>query len=162
MLCPNNLHISLPSLTLPSLPLSLPTLSYSLPSLSPSPCLCFSLNLSQLATWRRNVLNFYSWICYASLFLCVLLCVGAYVCVLSKFEFDWKACDTAAANRQPCPHSAILCASALVFFSPAFASFWCSLALTTSTTNVSRSASCVLPLGSCASLSGFPAMSSAV
>lgn len=51
----------------------------SLPSLCPSPCLCLSLNLSQLATWRRNVLNFYSWICYASLFLCVLLCVCVWV-----------------------------------------------------------------------------------
>lgn len=52
--------------------------------------------------------------------MCLGVCVGAYMCaqvfVLSKFEFDWKACDTAAANRQHSPHSAILCASARLLF----------------------------------------------
>lgn len=81
------------------------TLSYPPPlslSLCPLPRSLAKPQSATLATWRRNVLNFYSWICYASLFLSVCMCVYVSVCVfvLSKFEFDWKACDTAAANRQ--------------------------------------------------------------
>lgn len=90
--------------------------------------------------------------------MCACVCVCGLICVreclcwvnLNLIEKHVTQRQQTASTRRTPPSSALQ----LVFFSPGVASFWRSLALTTSTTtSVSRSASCILPLGSCASLS---------
>lgn len=140
---------------------------YSLPLLCPSLPLAQPQSVGHVAPQCVKFLQL-NLLCLA-LFVCVVACVCVLGLICMRKCLCWvnlnliekhvtQRQQTASTRRTP-PYSALQ----LVFFSPGVASFWRSLALTTSTTtSVSRSASCILPLGSCASLSGFPAMSSAV